>query len=70
VDIPQPSLYPQSEVLLELLKLASLLGAELIGPKLDLDLLEGATELERHFRVVLVDDRRSGVLADVKAFVE
>jgi hypothetical protein len=64
------SLHPQCKVPSEPLELASLLGTELIGPELDLDLLERATELERHLRVVLVDDRRSGVLADVKAFVQ
>src|SRR5258705_4989878 len=64
------SLDPQCKVLLKLLEFASLVGTELIGAELDLDLIERPSELERHLRIVLVDNRRSSVLADVKAFVQ
>jgi hypothetical protein len=64
------SLVPHCKVLLEPIEFASLVGTELIGAELDLDLIERATELERHLRIVLVDNRRSRVLADVKTFVE
>lgn len=64
------SLDPQRKVLLKLLEFASLVGTKSIGAELDLDFIERPGELERHLRIVLVDNRRSRVLADVKTFVE
>src|SRR2546429_9787614 len=64
------SLDPQCKILLKLLEFASLVGTELIGAELDLDLIERPGELERHLRIVLVDDGRSSVLADVETLVE
>jgi hypothetical protein len=65
-----PLLYPQRKVPFEPIKLASFLRSELVGAKVNLDLVKYASELERHLRVVLVDDGRTGVLTDVEAFVE
>src|SRR6476646_4094180 len=39
-------------------------------PELELDLLQRATELERHLRVILIDDWCSCVLTDVETFVQ
>ena len=47
-----------------------MLRREFIGTELDIDLLKLAGELERHLRIVIVDDRRSGVFADIEAFIE
>jgi hypothetical protein len=60
----------QREILFKLFKLASFLGSELVGAKLNLDLVEYASELKRHLQVVFVDDGRTGVLADVETFIE
>src|SRR5215475_3317618 len=54
----------------EPLELAPLFACQLVGAERDLDLPQRTGELERHLRVVLVDDRRSGVRADVEALVE
>jgi hypothetical protein len=55
---------------LEALEFAVLLGAEAVGPKIDLDLVQRAVEPERHLRVIFVDDRRSGIFADIETLVE
>src|SRR5262245_39996238 len=65
-----PSLDPQGEILLTSFKFTAILRCELAGAELDLDLVKGAAELERHLCVVFVDHRRSRVFADIEAFVE
>src|SRR5262245_38069107 len=65
-----PSLDPQGEILLTSFKFTAILGCELAGAELDLDLVKGAAELERHLCVIFVDHRRSRVFADVETFVE
>src|SRR5262245_10368262 len=60
----------QRVVPLEFLKLTSLVGRQLVFAELDHDLLQRARELERHLRVVLVNDWRAGVHPDVKTLVE
>src|SRR5262245_111866 len=51
-------------------QLSFLRGCQLVLSELDLDLLQCAGELERHLRVVVVDDRRAGVHADIEALIE
>src|SRR6516225_3413646 len=60
----------QCEILSQLFQFASLLGCELIRTKLYLDFLKLTRELEWHLRIVVVNHWRSGVLADVEAFIE
>jgi hypothetical protein len=55
---------------LESLKFAVLFGREPVVPKIDLDLVERASELEGHLRIVFVDHRRSSVFANVETLVE
>src|SRR4029079_1791870 len=57
-------LSPHCKIPLRRLCLASRLGTELVDAELDLELPDRAAESERHPCVILVDDRRSGVLAD------
>jgi hypothetical protein len=64
------SLGSQRPVPLEPLKLTPFLGRQLLFAELDHDLPQRAGELERHLRVVLVYDWRTGVHADVKTLVE
>src|SRR5215470_3696698 len=47
-----------------------LLCRQLLGLEYHHDLLQGAGELERHLVEVGLDDRRSGVLADVEGLIE
>src|SRR5262249_49365581 len=51
-------------------ELASLFRSQLVCTEVDDDLVERATELEWHFCVVFVDNRRTGVLANVEALIE
>jgi hypothetical protein len=67
---PAPVTASAAQSPFEPIKLASFLGSELVGAKVNLDLVQYSSELERHLRVILVDDGRTGVLADVEAFVE
>src|SRR5262245_6718060 len=64
------SLDPQGKILLTLLKFTAILRCELAGAELDLDLVKGAAELERHLCVVFVDHWRSRVFADVETLVK
>jgi hypothetical protein len=64
------SLQRRREIPFQLFQFAPLLGRELIGAELDLDLLDAAGEFERHLRFIVVDHRRSGVLAYVETFIE
>src|SRR5262245_46744861 len=54
----------------EALEFTSRRGREFVDAELDLHLLERSRELERHFRVVLIDDRRASILSDVETLVE
>src|SRR5215813_7288492 len=65
-----PSLDPQGKIRLTSFEFTAILRCELAGAELDLDLVEGAAELERHLCVVFVDHRRSRVFADVETLVE
>src|SRR5262245_34981380 len=64
------SLDPQGKILLTSFKFTAILRCELAGAELDLDLVKGAAELERHLCVVFVDHWRSRVFADVETLVE
>src|SRR5580698_63011 len=54
----------------ELFNGSALGSCQLIGTELELDLAECSVELERHLRVVLIDDRRARILSDVETLVE
>src|SRR5262245_14922669 len=64
------SLDPQGKILLTSFKFTAILRCELAGAELDLDLVKGAAELERHLCVVFVDHWRSRVFADVETLVK
>jgi hypothetical protein len=64
------SLDCQSELDCVPLDLSRLGGGERKGAKRDLDSLQRACKPEWHLRVILVDDRRTRVLANVETLVE
>jgi hypothetical protein len=66
----RPSLPRQCALPSEPLQLTLLVGGQLVGAELDLDLSQRAGELERRLRVVLVDDRGTSVLTNVEALIE